>query len=319
MRIVNNRFIAIILLVSLILTSGCSNTALLEETSEALTSDATVITTAETLVETTEETEVPFKQKEITIDYYKIPDIYNSYLTEDEVALYNQFVTNWLNYEPVLEFDDANQMGNVWGMIKECFFLAYGDFNEEIGGFIVYGNCLMFNYKSQSKAEHERIIQEFEDRALSFYEGIDKSEEGLELARHIYINYNSTLDYNYDLYESGDYTFLNSSGYTALMEGSGVCSSFAKAYSFLLRQAGIEAFDTSCVDHEWTILKMDDKYYFADPTWDYYKYPEDYSYFLFGLDRREADGYYEEDMILCCNGDFLMKDYLTVEREDYYN
>jgi len=31
----------------------------------------------------------------------------------------------------------------------------------------------------------------------------------------------------------------------AMMRGKGVCMSFAKAYTYLLRQAGFEAFDVS--------------------------------------------------------------------------
>ena len=318
MRTFKVRLLACAILTSMLVTSGCGKSALTEETVESQAAETTIEIAEETEAETTEETEAPFHQKEIVIDYYKIPDIYSSYLSEEEIAVYNEFVTAWLNYEPMIEFDDISKMGNVWGMIKECFFLTYGDFDEEIGGFLVVGNTLYFNYESKSKEEHDRIIRDFEERVLSFYDGIDEGEEGIELARHIYINYNMTLDYDYDLYESENYTFKNSSGYVAMMEGGGVCSSFAKAYSFLLRQAGVEAFDTSAPKHEWTMLKIDDKYYFADPTWDYTYDPEYYEYFCFGLDQREADGFKEEEMILCCNGDFLMSDYITVERENYY-
>lgn len=64
-------------------------------------------------------------------------------------------------------------------------------------------------------------------------------------------------------------------------------------------------------------LKIGDKYYFADPTWDYTSDPLLYRYFCFGLDQREADGYPEDKMSLCCCGDFKMSDYVTIERKGY--
>jgi len=60
--------------------------------------------------------------------------------------------------------------------------------------------------------------------------------------------------------------------------------------------------------------RIDGKYYFADPTWDYVNEPEDYIYFCFGLDQREEDGYPKEGMCLCCNGDIKMLDYVDIER-----
>ena len=230
-------------------------------------------------------------------------------------------MTAWLNYEPKVPYDDYDkQINHVWGMIQECFFLAYGDFDEE-KGFTVDDRYVYFPYVSKSKEEHDRIIAEFEERVQTFFQGISEQEEGYELARHIYINYNKTIAYDYDVSESGNHTFENSSGYTAIMKGTGVCSSFAKGYTFLARLAGLEAFDVSGIGypaaHEWGALKIGDKYYFADPTWDYTSDPLRYRYFCFGLDQREADGYPEDKMSLCCCGDFKMSDYVTIERKGY--
>lgn len=310
-----------ILVFSAISSTGCSNKEVINQT-EAI-SESTQNTTKETVQETTqgtiEETEETkaFTRKEITVDYYKIPELYHSYLTQEEIDAYYQLVTAWLNYEPMVEFDNPNVMTHVWGMIQECFFIAYGDFDES-RGFIVEGNRVTFSYISESKEEHDEFIKAFEERVQFFFEDIDESEEGVDLARHLYFNYNQTLDYDYSVPESENYTFANSSGYTALMHGSGVCMSFAKGYSYLARQAGFEAFDVSGWDHEWGVIQMDNKYYFVDPTWDYTTpNPYDYRYFCFGLDQRIEDGYLEEDMILCCNGDFKMSNYVEIERNRY--
>ena len=263
----------------------------------------------------------PEPKKEIRIDYYRLPEVYSKFLSEEEISFYRKLVTAWLNYEPKVPYDDYDkQINHVWGMIQECFFLAYGDFDEE-KGFTVDDRYVYFPYVSKSKEEHDRIIAEFEERVQTFFQGISEQEEGYELARHIYINYNKTIAYDYDVSESGNHTFENSSGYTAIMKGTGVCSSFAKGYTFLARLAGLEAFDVSGIGypaaHEWGALKIGDKYYFADPTWDYTSDPLRYRYFCFGLDQREADGYPEDKMSLCCCGDFKMSDYVTIERKGY--
>ena len=118
------------------------------------------------------------------------------FLTEEEIAFYNKFVTAWLNYEPKVQFDNKKQIEHVWGMIQECFFLAYGDFDEE-KGFTVDDRYVYFPYISQSKEEHDRIIAEFEERLQTYFEDIPYNEEGYDLARHIYINYNKTKTTQY--------------------------------------------------------------------------------------------------------------------------
>lgn len=307
-----------LLLITPFSLSGCSNEIKASEfTTEA--SQTTEETTSGTTSETTEETEPSFNQLQIEVDFYKIPELYSNFITEEDYEAYEKIVTAWLNYEPMVEIENLNHYEYIWGMIQECFFLAYGDFDEEAGGFIVQGDCIHFNYVTESKEEHDEIIRAFKERVVSFFDGIDESEEGIRLAHHLYYNYNRTLAYDYDVYENENYTFANSSGYTALMYGSGVCMSFAKGYSYLARQAGFEAFDVSGGNHEWGAIKIEDKYYFVDSTWDYIYDFRNYQYFCFGLDSREADGYSEEEMHVCCNGDLHLRDYVIIEREGYYD
>ena len=305
-------------------TVDCALTDMTDRVKPVYFSDISEKNTVSKVWDVPEPTPIPtveIVRKTVKVDYYKLPEIYSKFLTEEEIAFYNKFVTAWLNYEPKVQFDNKKQIEHVWGMIQECFFLAYGDF-DEAKGFTVDDRYVYFPYISQSKEEHDRIIAEFEGRLQTYFEDIPYNEEGYELARHIYINYNKTIAYDYDVSENDNFTFGNSSGYTAIMKGTGVCSSFAKGYTFLARMAGLEAFDVSGIGypepHEWAALKIGDKYYFADPTWDYVTpTPELYRYFCFGLDQRESDGFAEELMSLCCCGDFKMSDYVTIERNGY--
>lgn len=321
---ISNILLTCILGLSVFAFTGCNDLnenkepEVTQSTATEVTTEATTEATSET-TETTYEEPTPtteFHKKEIVIDYYKIPEVYSLLLTESEIQLYNDIVTAWLNYEPKVECKSADDFYHVWGVIQGNFFLAFGDFNEDLG-FDSDDNYLYFNYSTTSKEEHDEVIRAFEARVQSFFDDIDESEQGYELARHIYKNFNKTISYSWDIPESGNYTLGNSSGYAALMYGKGVCMSFEKGYNYLALQAGIEAFGVTGGDHAWGVIKMDDKYYFTDPTWDYVDDPENYSYFCFGLDRRERDGYQEEDMHLCYNFDYVMSDYITVEREYY--
>ncbi|MBP5606382.1 MAG: hypothetical protein J6X60_12725, partial [Ruminiclostridium sp.] len=69
----------------------------------------------------------------------------------------------------------------------------------------------------------------------------------------------------FDPYPSEAYTVVG-----LLCDGSAVCAAYAKLYAILLNESGIEAFtvDSDEMDHEWVMLKIDDKWYHADPTWD---------------------------------------------------
>lgn len=272
----------------------------------------------------TETSESEINKMEINVDFFKVPDIYSEFISDEEMNFYRKFVSAWLNYEPKVEFDNLEVTNKLWGMVQECFFVVYGDYDESIG-FITDENSITFPYMSDSREEHNKYISDFEERVKSFYYDIDENEKGIDLAKHIYHNFNQTIAYDYDVVDNNNFTFANCSGYTAMMRGSGVCQSFAKAYSYLIRQAGIEGFDVSGLPasneieaHEWSALKIDDKYYFADPTWDYLSEPNFYEYFCFGLDLRESNGYPAEKMVLCCNGDIKMSDYVTIERKGCY-
>ncbi len=264
----------------------------------------------------------PVVSRKIKVDYYKVPELYSKAVSESDMTAFKKVVEAWLNYEPKVKVDTPSKQDNLWGMLQESFFLVYGDFDED-KGFSYDQEYIYFPYVSKNKAEHDAIIAAFEERVNSFFVGIGEDETGVDLARHIYINYNKTISYDYDIYDKKNFTFANASGYTAMMKGTGVCMSFAKAYSYLLRQAGIESFcvsglpDRPGIDsHEWSALKIGDKYYFADPTWDYKSAPEQYEYFCFGLDKRAENGYPENLMHICENGDIPLSKFVKIEHKD---
>jgi hypothetical protein len=92
--------------------------------------------------------------------------------------------------------------------------------------------------------------------------------------------------------------------------GESVCEGYSKAYTMLLAAAGIESYPIYSNTHEWTLVKIGEKYYQVDVTWDdpilkdtsgktvekTYEtpYSTDYSYFL--LSNRDMEIEHEARM-----------------------
>ena len=55
-----------------------------------------------------------------------------------------------------------------------------------------------------------------------------------------------------------------------LRDGQAVCTAYAKLYAILLNDSGIPAVtvESSSIDHEWVMARINGKWYHADPTWD---------------------------------------------------
>ena len=101
---------------------------------------------------------------------------------------------------------------------------------------------------------------------------------------------------------------------SSLIEGKSVCAGYARAYQYLANQLGLEATYITGVaqetiqttnkgeGHAWVMIKMNDDYYYCDPTWgdvieDGMKHTC-YGYFMMNSDDMLAcykpDGQYEE-------------------------
>lgn len=93
------------------------------------------------------------------------------------------------------------------------------------------------------------------------------------------------------------YTRFTSS-YVVIMEKNGVCQDIASAYDYILAQAGIDACVCNTmlnrqIPHTWSLIRIDGKYYHADPTYALSN-PGTLRYFGFTDERRASMDNYEE-------------------------
>lgn len=65
-----------------------------------------------------------------------------------------------------------------------------------------------------------------------------------------------------------DYTYSNYTASGVLLEGKGVCQSYALAYQLLLNEVGIPNCLEHGKNHVWNMIELDGEWYHVDVTWD---------------------------------------------------
>ncbi|MDR0889136.1 MAG: hypothetical protein LBM28_00640 [Oscillospiraceae bacterium] len=126
-------------------------------------------------------------------------------------------------------------------------------------------------------------------------EGDDEVTKAISL----YSTYSARVTYDYAAAED-NITVPDVSSYRALTEDIGICQSFASAYAYLCLQCGVDAIPTGGMSdtqaHEWTLLKLDGEYYYADPTFENGDGGVGLCYFGMTAEKREqAGGFYADN------------------------
>ncbi|MDD4096936.1 MAG: hypothetical protein PHP22_11935 [Oscillospiraceae bacterium] len=120
--------------------------------------------------------------------------------------------------------------------------------------------------------QREVLLRDFAEQIETLVEYAELLEEDSPTVRAIklYRMYSVLIRYDYGAEDNDVVTDV--SCYRGLMELEGICQSFASAYAYLCLQSGVEATTVTGMNseyaHEWTILTLDDNYYYADPTFE---------------------------------------------------
>ena len=125
-----------------------------------------------------------------------------------------------------------------------------------------------FEYKV-SKEEAAQKIAEFKELTEGIINEVIKPEyTDFEKALALYSYFTHTYTYDYDTYWKieKDEIVNYVSSYRLMTTKIGICCEIAEAYSYLLLQLGINAATVINSKHEWSIIKLDGKYYHIDPT-----------------------------------------------------
>ena len=127
----------------------------------------------------------------------------------------------------------------------------------------------------------------------------DYSDFEKALALYDYFSHN----YNYD-YETEQKMYSTYVDYTTtyrLFEtGTGICFEIARAYAYLLMQAGVDATTVMGAAHEWSYVRSNNVNYHIDPTFAIDTLSS-LAYFMMTDEQREATGYNKEGFIFISN------------------
>lgn len=262
---------------------------------------------------TSQQTAVQQSQKPFspTLEY-TVPQAAQAYLDVQNLSLYRRLVDAYMQYKTVVSYTNAELPQEALQLLYWYCPVFFADTALDENCIDSVYNEIHIRYTSQSRAEHEKIIKDFESRCLALLG--NRQGDRTTVAREVYRRFTKTLQYDHALWQKpapawDDPTFYTaknprySETYTALMTGRGVCSSYAKAYAFLLLQCRVEAMTVYCEhvsgdrdkSHAWTMFKADGKWYFADPTWE--KNGSD-AYFGVTTAEREQNGYLSQNFRL---------------------
>ena len=218
-----------------------------------------------------------------------------------------------------LRFLTPNRIGNISTSLNDWFMAATdnalsqsctdGDYirwavsglkvstmvDQTAGGNYYYTLDFTIRYydSAAEEAQVDSVVQQF----LATVSPNTMSDYQMATAAHDFICARTT-------YDNEAYSHLNSAqsygyaftSYGALITGKSVCQGYAVAFYRLCKEVGLDVrFVSSSPSqgrHAWNILKLDNRYYFVDCTWDdtaMESGKNPYQYFLISYDNMRAD------------------------------
>ena len=215
---------------------------------------------------------------DFTLDYEKYPELLKEYLGEKIIADAQLVIRAFLNGEtsvPISPVGNASGYANSIGCALNIMcppFEVLTDYNS----LKAYKNGrLNWNFLG-TWDETCAALADFEASGNGSMECLDKRDGETAAAMLLYSELTKGSCYDYSFIESTDNTpeqeRLVPSAYNAIVNKSGICASFSLALTFLYSQAGIDSIAVSgeAPDsfHMWTMVRLGEELYFADPTWD---------------------------------------------------
>ena len=117
--------------------------------------------------------------------------------------------------------------------------------------------------------DHANDLEQSKKSFLAAADAILKGlpSDGSDFDKELYLHDALITKVTYDIT-----TVSEQNAYGALIDGHAVCSGYAFAFQYLLMRAGIESFYVTGTSHDenhaWNIAKIDEDWYYVDPTWD---------------------------------------------------
>ncbi len=213
--------------------------------------------------------------REASVDiYYKDANQY------EDIEEFENLLARWLE-QALAETDNAAE-GDYLAYVYKSFngFVV----TQYIEGETEYYHKITFSLEYYTTKEQEAQLEEKLNKVIEGFNFTSATTER-QKSDTIYNYITGNVAYDYDNLNVESYK-LKFTAYAALINGTAVCQGYATLFYRLARECGLEArviTGTSMGDnHAWNIVKIGDRFYYADCTWDAGN--RTYSYYLKGSD-----------------------------------
>jgi hypothetical protein len=238
----------------------------------------------------------------LKIDHQRLMPVYNYVYGNRGVRAYHKIVSAYLNYKRGIYCSNQTIANTAISIIYKCFPVFISDTSYPL--YNTKRKILHWRY-TVSRTEHRNVIQKFENRINQYRSGLMLRDCDASIAIQLCRALAESCTYDFAQKTNGTKDsngYLNDvSGYYMLMNNSGKCGAYTDAYVYLLNQSKINALEVFGVDrktaaagtgpsHEWTLLKIDGKYYYADATWESTKSDKLYWFGFTSQFRETSDG-----------------------------
>ncbi len=217
--------------------------------------------------------EEPTPDYMIPIDFtwqpYVLSKAFIQAYSDDFPAEFNSMVAAFLAYEGTFGCSSAENAEAINTAAACCFPLLAMDVgrvsydDEQNVGVLAY---------VWSEEEHMAGIDRFADTIDQFITScVMKSDNEVTAAMAMYMTYARMITYDYSAL--GNEVMADLSSYRGLTQYAGICQTFGPAYAYLCLQLGIDAvsagsLSTDDTAHEWTLVTLNDLYYYMDTTFE---------------------------------------------------
>ena len=115
-------------------------------------------------------------------------------------------------------------------------------------------------------AVYQDLMNQIDEIVSGVNENWSDAEKALYLHEYMAVHF----DYDHDEYTDSALMELQHTAYGMLKNGKAVCEGYAWLYDILLHRVGVDAMLLESIEigHGWNLVKIDDKWYHVDVTWD---------------------------------------------------
>ena len=222
----------------------------------------------------------------VAIDHEALPISLKAQIGKAELDLYKQIVKTYLDFGNTVKFEKGVKYGAVIKLLEVYFPVIHSDTDGALVN--VENNTIGWTYKSETKADHDKAIKAFTDKATEYLTGLRFDDSDTEIAMVIYEKLYKTVEFDEftppeeeaekpseeEDEEKEPEPVYPKSLYTPIVHKKGNADMLSKAYCFLLTQAGIDAIDlvstfegeSGTQNFEFLAVKLEDKWYYSDPA-----------------------------------------------------